>query len=240
MALPTVAITPHASGAENASGAGASVDLGTNDSVWLDLDVTAAAGSTPSLVVTLETSRDGVSWRQVGTAFATRTAAGTERKAFGPCSRYVRARWTITGSGATFTFALTGTASRPYANLEDLVQLGINAAALTGISDERRMRALETACTRANDLLADARYTLPLTTWGDSLRNDVAALASWELMSSRGFNPEAGSDLAVRKRYDDAMAALKRGSYSDIVDSTPTVDEGETYVTCGTPRRWGG
>lgn len=71
------------------------------------LNVTAASGTTPSLTVVLEDSLDGgTTWTQVAT-FTAKTAAGSEAVGvnvpFGPL---LRAKWTISGTTPSFTFAV--------------------------------------------------------------------------------------------------------------------------------------
>lgn len=99
-----------ASAARTATGSGTAVALGDLGTMRLVFDVTAAAGGTPTLDVTVETSYDGsTGWRSLGT-FAQKTAAGTERKSFAGCDRFVRATWTIGGTTPSFTFSITGEA----------------------------------------------------------------------------------------------------------------------------------
>lgn len=70
---------------------------------------TSQAGSTatPKLDVTVETSHDGTTWRELG-AFTQATSAGSERKSFPGCDRFVRASYEI--ESGSFTFGLTGEA----------------------------------------------------------------------------------------------------------------------------------
>lgn len=68
------------------------------------LDVTAASGTSPTLNVVLEDTLDGTNWNTVGT-FAQKVAAGREViNITGPFSSTLRARWTIGGTGPSFTF----------------------------------------------------------------------------------------------------------------------------------------
>lgn len=103
-------VTLAASAARTATGNGSAVALGDLGTVRLLLDVTAASGTTPTLDVTVETSYDGsTGWTSLGT-FAQKTAAGTQRKSFSGCDRYVRATWTIGGTTPSFTFSIAGEA----------------------------------------------------------------------------------------------------------------------------------
>lgn len=91
---------------------GAAVEVGERSSACLELVVTAGSGTTPTLDVTIETSKDGTgtglgAWRSLG-AFAQRTAAGSERKSFTGLDRFVRAVQTIGGTTPSFTYSIAG------------------------------------------------------------------------------------------------------------------------------------
>lgn len=81
-------------------------DLGSADSLRVQLDVTAASGITPTLDVVVEDTLDGATWNVIGT-FAQKTAAGREViNITSPFSDRVRVRWTIGGTTPSFAFAL--------------------------------------------------------------------------------------------------------------------------------------
>jgi hypothetical protein len=68
------------------------------------LNVTAASGTSPNLVVLIEDTLDGANWNTVGT-FAAKTAAGREViNVTTPFSNCLRASWTITGTTPSLTF----------------------------------------------------------------------------------------------------------------------------------------
>lgn len=84
----------------------------TVDQVRLVLDVTAVAGTTPSMVVVIEESHDGVNYNPTAVdTFPAVTAAGRTYRTiptgtlFG---QFFRARWTITGTTPSFTFSIFG------------------------------------------------------------------------------------------------------------------------------------
>lgn len=83
------------------------LDLGARSTLRLDLGVSAASGTTPTLNVAIEHSKDGVTFTQLGT-FAQKTAISSEHKVFGGADRYVRAVFTVGGTTPSFTKALTG------------------------------------------------------------------------------------------------------------------------------------
>jgi len=112
-----------------------------------------------------------------------------------------------------------------YATTTDLVRLGIGAAALTGVSSTIQEAALESASDTADGYMR-ARYALPLTTWGDDLRRAVCAIAAWDLLCVRGFDPSRGGDVAVQARYEAAMLWLR-----DVSQGRAVVSGGNTDPT---------
>lgn len=72
----------------------------------MQLSVTAASGTTPTLDVVIEDTLDGTNWNAIGT-FAQKAAAGREViNITVPFADQVRARWTIGGTTPSFTFAI--------------------------------------------------------------------------------------------------------------------------------------
>lgn len=76
-------------------------------SVLVQLDVTAVAGTTPTLDVVVEDTIDGTNWYQVA-AFAQKTAPGRELlRVATPFADTLRVRWIIGGVSPSFTFSGT-------------------------------------------------------------------------------------------------------------------------------------
>ncbi|XXX79163.1 hypothetical protein WMF30_10355 [Sorangium sp. So ce134] len=90
-----------------ADGNGATVEIGDQGTLRLRLNVTAASGTSPTLDITLQTSKDGGSWRTLGT-FAQATAVGSESKSFSGADRYVRANADLGGTTPSFTYTIDG------------------------------------------------------------------------------------------------------------------------------------
>lgn len=68
------------------------------------LNVTAVAGTSPTLNVVIEDSLDGTNWNTIGT-FAQKTANGREViNVTTPFADRVRISWTIAGTTPSFTF----------------------------------------------------------------------------------------------------------------------------------------
>jgi uncharacterized protein YraI len=80
---------------------------GAIQTIRTQLAVTTVAGTTPSLTVVVEDSLDGVTWWQLAT-FTPATAVGAQVINIGkPFTDRLRWRWTITGTLASFAFAVT-------------------------------------------------------------------------------------------------------------------------------------
>lgn len=100
-------VTWATSSARTASGdTGAQDGYATTDVLRVQLDVTAASGTTPTLDVVVEDTLDGTSWNTIGT-FAQKTATGREvLNITTPFTNRVRARWTVGGTTPSFTFSV--------------------------------------------------------------------------------------------------------------------------------------
>lgn len=83
------------------------LELGDRGVARLTLDATSVS-SGDTLDVTVQTSRDGVTYYTAGT-FTQVTAQGAESKLF-MLDRFVRAHYNVTGSGVSIACTLTGEA----------------------------------------------------------------------------------------------------------------------------------
>lgn len=106
-AYPGVTDELVASAARTASGATTVLEgWGVPSAARVQLNVTAAAGTSPTLNVVVEDTLDGTNWNPVGT-FAQRTAAGREVLNLAtPFTDRLRVRWTIGGTAPSFTFSV--------------------------------------------------------------------------------------------------------------------------------------
>lgn len=85
---------------------GALTGWGVPDVARVQLDVTAAAGTSPTLDVVVEDTLDGTNWNVVGT-FAQKTATGREVINLStPFADRLRVRWTVGGTSPSFTFSV--------------------------------------------------------------------------------------------------------------------------------------
>jgi phage gp36-like protein len=232
-------VTLASSAARTASGAGASVDLGIKSGLTLDLLVSAASGTSPTLAVSIETSKDGSTWRTLG-SFTQATAAGPQSKAFAGADRYVRVAWTIGGTTPSFTFSLSGLALLLYCTPDEVQGLGMASAALAKVDPKVMAEHLIANVDDFDDRLCK-RFKLPLTKWPVSLRKHLAAVTAWTVLSHKGVNPQTG-DQDIRQRHDAALRAVddiaeNRAGGDGYVDSTPTVVDDGVYVFSRARRR---
>lgn len=97
------------SAARTASGVGVDVPgFGDKISLRVQLNVTAAAGVTPTLDVRIEDTIDGTTWNTVGT-FAQKVAVGREvLNITTPFTDRLRLSWTVAGTTPSFTFSVLG------------------------------------------------------------------------------------------------------------------------------------
>jgi hypothetical protein len=225
-------ITLHPLGEESTAGSSAPVDIGSNRTALLLEAVVSVIGTTLDLVIESAPSADGP-WEAVD-SFGFLERAGTLKKAFGPCRRFVRATWTPTGNA---TFSLQGEAHVLYAGLPDLDTGGVRPEALEDIPKASKIHALLMA-TADLDSAFRTRFKLPLVAWGEDY-----------CFRHRGFDPEAGSDALVVAdggllMGDGRATAIERWLrdvalnqvHPDVTDTTPTKREGGARVK-SRPRR---
>lgn len=95
------------SAARTASGdSGVLGEYANADSLRVQLDVTAAAGTTPTLNVVIEDTVDGTNWNTIGT-FSQKTAVAREViNVSSPFARQLRVKWTVAGTTPSFTFSV--------------------------------------------------------------------------------------------------------------------------------------
>lgn len=246
----TTPITPLAVALRSASGASSpAVDLDVHATAKLRLDVTTVAGTTPTLVVTVETATTSTAlvWRSLG-AFTQATGVASEEVRFTGADRYLRVRWTIAGAAAAFTFGVAGVAVLVYANPADVRRYGIRGKALVNENNvpytDSDLGEYCEASTDEADGLVNAQYLLPLKAWPTDLRKNVAIRASFAALCPRGINPTEPSNAFALMQNDNAWSWLKmlgRGEVSPpgIIDQTPEVEEGGAYVVTDAPRGWG-
>jgi hypothetical protein len=109
--VESVTLLPSAERLATADSNGSAIELGDRRVLRCSVDVTAKSGTMTSLDVTIQTSKDGVTWytakafTQVGNS-----ATNSERFCF-PIDRFVRAHYVIVGATYGYTFSVTAEAA---------------------------------------------------------------------------------------------------------------------------------
>jgi hypothetical protein len=244
-AVPSQAVT--------ASGVGAAVELAQYRTAKLCLSVTAAAGTSPGLTLTIETApmASAATWRPVG-AFPVASTVGDQDLRFCSLDRYIRARWTVTGTGASFTFSVAGMAVLVLASPSDRQRLGVRGNSLfPSKSIDDVADALEVATSIV--LAYYHRWDMPLRRWSDDTRKACVSIADFLLLTSRGVEPGDGENAYVAVYRDYVGEPPTRLGWLDLVrrgDITPTdvagsedpesQDTSPHVVVASLPlRRWG-
>lgn len=117
----TQIVHPDASGARVATGTGTTVDVAAAKGCIVQIDITASAGTNPTLVFKLQASVDGANWYDIDATNAVSASIVTTgatkitvypglTNAVGTCNNVLpalmRVVWTIGGTGSpSFTFA---------------------------------------------------------------------------------------------------------------------------------------
>src|SRR5260370_19525821 len=103
----TLPFTPFGVQTLTASTNSTQIELGDRAVARLTLNVTAVAGTAPTLDIAIQTRRDDAdTWRTIGT-FPTANGVANQRLCFNGLDRFVRAVVTIGGTaGPSFTFPL--------------------------------------------------------------------------------------------------------------------------------------
>lgn len=92
-----------------------------------------------------------------------------------------------------------------YATLDDLYTHGAPEKAFGQLTDDQKLAALE-AASEYLDSYFRGRYSLPLAVWDISVTSNTCKIAAYNLLSARGYNPAAGSDINILERYNQAVA----------------------------------
>lgn len=126
-----------------------------------------------------------------------------------------------------------------YATITDLYTYGAPESAFSGLDESTLTAGLDAASVFVDGYLR-SRYKLPLTSWGTDITRTTAIVATYDLLTARGYNP-MGPDQLLQVRYDNAVKWLRGVATQAIQASvTPTEIEAgypEPYVRTN-PRRW--
>jgi phage gp36-like protein len=120
-------------------------------------------------------------------------------------------------------------ASSQYCTAAELVSLGIRAEAIRGISSDDLAAAIEAASDEIDSYL-NARYVLPLVSWGKDVRVACARLAVYQLIVARGFNSARAGDQQLLEQHDMAERWLRGIANGQVA---PMVTDSSTPATPG-------
>lgn len=121
-----------------------------------------------------------------------------------------------------------------YITDDDLADMALPSAAMTGITSAQKLKAREAASSVADSYLR-GNWGVPIANPSAALKDAVAAIAAWRLMVRRGFAPEA-PDSNLRTAYEDAIKWLERCQRRECIpfdetdDATPSVGEGQPLM----------
>ncbi len=139
-------------------------------------------------------------------------------------------------------------ASQALATLDDLENYGPRSATFGDIDDPTKTKGLLAASSIAASYMKK-RFSFPLVQWGEDLRKVVCDIATYFLMTSRGFAPNAGLDNVIIQNYRDAtgeqgklgwlnLVALGRVEPDDIIDASSDLEEAAPLVDSDEARDW--
>lgn len=94
-----------------------------------------------------------------------------------------------------------------YASATDLTTYGLPATALGQLTSPQILAALVEASSRVDSFLR-GRFALPLLSWETDITQATCAIAAYNLLSIRGYNPGSGADINIRDRYLDTLKWL--------------------------------
>lgn len=133
-----------------------------------------------------------------------------------------------------------------YASLDDAEPYALNRSAIESFPVDDRHSAIKGA-SRLIDSYLRSRYKLPLIQVGEDIKRACWIIAAYDLLSSRGFNPESGATQEdIRTRYSDTIRWLERiadgRAVPDVTDSSTGGQEGVSTagprVTSASQRGW--
>lgn len=225
-------------------GSGPVIDLGTlRRALRMTVRVTTFTAvdsdPTPALLVTIETRQDPAApWRIIDTLSC--GALGSFQLSAGGLDRYIRVSWALTNM-VTVTFEASCIAHVVYCDPADITNYAVPEHSIKELSQHKRADACISATDIADGYIGTA-YTLPLTAWGDDLRQQTAYIAAAILFSGRGFDSR-GPDKAVADNRDMALKWLDRISNGrlsppGIIDAAVEEYEGGAYVYGRPARGW--
>ena len=111
-----------------------------------------------------------------------------------------------------------------YLTLERFATLGLKIEVWRNVDPTQVIAAIGQGEADIDSVLA-GRYRAPFTSTDPSVEMWNAHISAWHLLNFIGFNPNKGSDLTVRKRFEDAQKALHEVSvrlrHPVVIEASP-------------------
>lgn len=239
----TIAVPLRALAAATAGATGTGIDitvLRTAAKLTLDVPLVTGSGDDLKLTVILETSPDNTVWSHVKTIEVV-AAQPAEEIVVGELKRYLRVRSLVAGTTPSFTWGLTGLAHVIYCEPRDVTTYCIPKRSIKEIESSAIIAACLGASSLADGYLSGS-FELPLVSWTEDLNLNTGHLAAAIIFRKRGADPQ-GPDAGV---FDAEKTALKwftliaagKLKPPGIVDTTPELFEGGSYVASRPSRGW--
>jgi phage gp36-like protein len=129
-----------------------------------------------------------------------------------------------------------------YATVDDLYRYGLQPIAVQNVPMANLTAELE-AASRYADSKMRARYSLPLLAWDSSVTMHVCRIAAYNILVTRGYNPEAGADVAITQRYEQSLewfdGVERQRTHPNVTETAnPQYATDLPQVISGTSRGW--
>lgn len=129
-----------------------------------------------------------------------------------------------------------------YCTAQQLLSFALPAEAVQNLTTAQLQAECDAASTLADSYLR-GRYALPLVSFDIELSMQVAYIAAYNIMASRGYNPDAGADSIYKDRWLMAVEWFKgvqRQAIHPNITPQPTGDAILTFpqVDTAPERGW--
>lgn len=128
----------------------------------------------------------------------------------------------------------------PYVTKEEFFESGLPESFFEDVADATVDGAIAKASSIVDSYLRK-RHTLPISNYGQDLKDATCALAAHRILVYRGFSVESRADMAIIDASKEARAWLRDVAKGlceiEGVDATPDLDENGPIVSQGTENR---
>lgn len=116
-----------------------------------------------------------------------------------------------------------------YCTVEELQNYGLSRRVVDGMDPEKVGAALDSASALIDSYLR-SRFKLPLTAFGNDIREAAGVIAAWRILRSEGFDPTDPANETIRRDFEDKIKWLQNIA-SGIV--TPEVTDASSGAESG-------